>query len=119
MTAELVFAASTVNDAEPYNLPLAAEAAKAWQAVAVRQAVSLNREGRYREAQKGLDEAIKRITKFVREKWRLPEAEPLLDEMRALRERIDRDLGEGNRKRISTEKWKGTRGERDHRGSRR
>lgn len=115
VTAELVFATTKGNDATPYDLSLALEAAKAWQAVAIRVALSVNREGRYAEAREGLAQTLKRLTHFVREKWKLAAAKPLLDEMQSLLERIGRAMDEGERKRISTEKWKGTRGERDPR----
>jgi Ca-activated chloride channel family protein len=117
-TAELVFARAADNDAAPYDPAAAEKAAKAWQAVAVRDAVRLNRERRYAEARAVLTKALERLGKFVKEKWKLPECEPLLAEMRDLRRHIDREMDEGDRKRIATAKWKGTRGERDTRQAR-
>jgi hypothetical protein len=87
-TVELAFATGTGNDAAPYGLSLAEEAAKAWQAVAVREAIRLNGKGLYGKAREGLVKALKRLTKFVQENWHLPAAEPLLDELRATGARL-------------------------------
>jgi Ca-activated chloride channel family protein len=118
VTIELTFATGRDNDATAYDALLAVEAAKAWQAVEVRDALRRNRERRYAKARARLAATIERFAKFVHEKWRLPQAEPLLDEMRELLERIDQDIGEGYRKVVEIKKWKGTRGERDPFGRR-
>ena len=91
------FARGTENNAQTHDAVLTHEVAQMWQAQIVRRIVRLNREGRYSEALKRLDQDIPR---FIRYAKRATNGAALTAELQRLKESADREWNEGSRKEI-------------------
>lgn len=91
------FARGNENNAQPFDAALTDEVAQMWQAKIVRRIVRLNREGRYSEALKRLDQDIPRFTRYAE---RATNGRVLTAELQRLRESADREWNEGSRKEI-------------------
>lgn len=91
------FARGNENNAQPFDAALTDEVAQMWQAKIVRRIVRLNREGRYSEALRRLDQDIPRFTRYA---GRATNGRVLTAELKRLRESADREWNEGSRKEI-------------------
>ena len=90
------FARGTENNAQTHDAVLTHEVAQMWQARIVRRIVRLNREGRYSEAMKRLNQDIPRFTRYAER----AHCRALTAELQRLRESADREWNEGSRKEI-------------------
>jgi Ca-activated chloride channel family protein len=97
ITVSARFARGNENNAQPFDAALTDEVAQVWQAKIVRRIVRLNREGRYSEALKRLDQDIPRFTRYAE---RATNGRVLTAELQRLRESADKEWNEGSRKEI-------------------
>lgn len=103
ITVSARFARGNENNAQPYDAALTDAVARMWQAKIVRRIVRLNREGRYTEALKRLEQDIPRFARYAE---RAANGPALIAELRRLREAADREWNEGHRKEIEIAMYK-------------
>jgi Ca-activated chloride channel homolog len=87
--AELRFAGSRENSAQPRDIDRSVVAFRAWQGDAMKRTVDLNRDGDRRAAKHYLTRELRWMEPYARE---LPGSEPLLAELVVLLQRADEEL---------------------------
>lgn len=95
VTATAVSATATANNASARDLGLVEQVALIWQAAIIRRIVQLNRERRFAEAQKRLDQDLELFRKYASDAVSGPR---LIEELEHMRRVVDREWGEGNLK---------------------
>ncbi len=110
----LRFAPADASNRQPRQRALSLEVARVWQGSVLRLAVRLNRDGRYEEARRLLQDELRHFEAYCEG---LPQLTGLLGEMRTALADIAQVWDEGRRKEAEIRGWKQMRQERDHRRS--